>query len=322
MLIYVNVLLDLVNRPCPPPRSSFIDRAMLTGTRPRFYAPWGAAVILIATIILRATPVFPLGVKAQADRGEVEVGERLTVTVVGTRSDIDGDPKFLGASVQAPPAWQRGGQSAQSARFEDDHWVKAWQFELIASMPGSTLVTPVVYLANDPALGGQADSVLGAPVAVVILPPPAPMLWPWFLGAALVAVGTVYFVSRSLRRRREAAYQRRSLPPLEEALEMLEGTREDRREDRARQYLGDIERVVHGYLTRKLGEPLGGRTANEIADVIAAQVSDTECVEELRGIMTHCSESKFSGGRIEFDTIAGLEDQVRRVLERLDRSWV
>jgi len=301
---------------------SFIDRAMRADRKSFPCVFWCAMAILIAIITLRAAPSFALGVKAQADRGEVAFGEVMTVTVVGTRSDTEGDPKFLGASVQVPPAWNRGGQSAQSARLEGDQWSKSWQFELIAAMPGTTLVTPVIYLANDATTGRQADSVLGAPVTVVILPPPEPMLWPWFLGAALVAVGTVYFVSRSRRRRREAVYQRRTLPPLEEALELLAGTREDRREDRARQYLGDIERVIHGYLNRKLGESLSGRTANEIADTIAARVSDTECVEELRGIMTRCSESKFSGGRIDFNTIADLEEQVRRVLERLDRSWV
>lgn len=291
-------------------------------TKTRFNSFWCVAAILIALVVMRAAPAYPLGVKAQADKGEVTVGERVTVTVVGTRSDADADPKFTGAGVQVPSAWRRGGQSAQSARFEDDQWIKAWQFELIAAAPGTTRVTPVIYLASDPDLGLQADSVLGAPVAVVILPPPEPMLWPWFLGAALVAVGTVYVVSRSLKKRREAAYQRPALPPLEEALEMLEGTREDRREDRARQYLSDIDRVIHGYLTRKLAEPLGGRTANEIAAAVRQRVSDAACVEELRAIMQHCSESKFSGGRIEFDTLAGLEDQVRRVLERLDRSWV
>lgn len=295
---------------------------MLAETKTRFISRWSATAFLIAIITIQAAPAHPLGVKAQADKGEVTVGDRVTVTVVGTRSDTDNDPKFTGAGVQAPPEWRRGGQSAQSAMLEGDHWMKAWQFELIAAAPGSTQVTPVIYLASDPELGHHADSVLGAPVAVIILPPPGPMLWPWFLGAALVAVGTVFLVSRSLRKRREAAYQRPALPPLEEALELLEGTRADRREDRARQYLGNIERVIHGYLTRKLGEPLGGRTAGEIADAIGQRVSDTECVSELRGIMQHCSESKFSGGRIEFDTLAGLEEQVRHVLERLDRSWV
>ena len=103
---------------------------------------------------------------------------------------------------------------------------------------------------------------------------------------------------------------------------MLESTRVNRREDRARQYLGDIERVIHGYLTRKFGETLSGQTAVEIAEAVGKRVSDTGCVDELRDLMRQCTASKFSGGRIEFETLAGLEEEVRRVLEQMDRSWV
>ena len=283
---------------------------------------WKAPTALVLLVLLWTSPAWPLGITAQSDKGEVRVGESVTVTVVGLRSDTALDPFFAGAGLQVPPLWRRGGQSAQSARRDGDQTLKSWKFELIAEAPGTTYVTPVIYLGSDPSLRARADSMLGAPIALVILPLPGLPLWPWFLGAALVAVGTYWTLSRSLRKRRERLYSRRSLPPLEEALGLLESIGGNRRVDRAQQYLSDIERVLHGYCTRRLAADLSGKTPSEIAAAVAERVPDTQCAGDLRELLRQCAASKFGGVRIEFETLANLEQRARQVLEQLDRSWV
>jgi hypothetical protein len=250
------------------------------------------------------------------------VGESVVVTVTGTRSDAEDDPNFVGANVQAPPLWQRGGQSARSARRDGELQHKSWQFELVAAAPGTTSVTPVIYLGTTPSLDMQADSVLGAPITLIILPLPEPVIWPYFLGVAIIVVAGTYLAARSLRRRRETAYERTEVPPLEEALGTLASIRINRREDRVTQYLSDIERVIQGYLSRRLGTGLSGHTAGEIADQVAEHVPDEDTINKLREILRQCAASKFGGQRIDFNALSALDDEVRGLLEQMDHKWV
>jgi hypothetical protein len=278
--------------------------------------------IFLLILSIASTPAWPLGVTGEADRPEVMVGEPVVVTVTGSRSDSEDDPNFVGAGIQVAPLWQRGGQTAMSARHDGASERKSWQFELIAVAPGTTFVTPVVYIGSTPSLDMQADSVLGAPITLVILPLPEPVIWPYFLGAAVLVVGITYLAARSRKRRRAAAYERPTVPPLEEALATLESIRVNRREDRAVQYLSDLERVIQGYLSRRLGTGLGGHTAAEIADQVAGHVADEDTVAKLLEILRQCAASKFGGQRIDFNALTALDDEVSGLLEQMDHKWV
>lgn len=282
----------------------------------------GLRLLVAVGIPLIAGEAHALQVTARADTSTVRVGQKVVVTVSARRSDSLGDPQFAGAAIHAGPAWKLGGQLTQSPTRIGDEVVKTWKFDLIALIPDSSRVTPVVYLGGDPSLGHRADSILGAPVVLAILPLPERPLWPWVAGVvAAIAVPAVLIV-RSLRKRKEELFERPAGTPLEEALEMLAAIRTNRREDRAQRYLADLRRLLEGYVSRKTGESLTGKTAAEVVAIIAAKVSNPATLERLDTIMQTCAASRFGGVRTSIETLVSLEDQARQTLEQIDREWV
>jgi hypothetical protein len=270
-------------------------------------------------------PASALQVTAQANVHAVRVGEKVTVTITATRSDPLGDPQFAGAGIQVGPMWRMGGQMTQSPSRIGSQIVKTWQFELVArrgGSPDSTRVIPVVYLGSDPSLGQRADSILGAPVYLTIMPPPKRPVWPWFAGAALAVSIPAYLIVRSLRKKREEGFERPVGSPLEEALEMLEAIRVNRREDRAQRYLADLERVLDGYISRKTGESLAGMTATEAADLVGQKIKDQEVRDLLWTVLQVCVASRFGGVQIRIEALVALDERARQTLERMDSKWV
>ena len=283
---------------------------------------WQLLMVAALILLCAAGQVYALGVTAEVQTNELQLGDTLRVTITGSRSESQNDPRFIGANIQASGFWTPGGQSAHSPVTEGDITTKSWRFTMIAAQPGTTQVIPVIYLGSEPSLHSQADSVLGTPITVAILAPPGPPVWPWVMAVILLVVVSGGLIRRLMRGRSNEPYQRPILPPLEEALEMLESMASNRREDRAEQYLGDVQRVVQGYLTRRLDRSVAGWTAHEMADGIFGHVPDDAIIERLRGLLTQCDESKFSGARIEFDTLRHLESEARQVLEQMDQTWV
>jgi hypothetical protein len=289
-------------------------------------APSGryARILPVAALlpIIAAVPAFALQVTAQADVHAVRVGEKVTVTITATRSDSLGDPQFAGAGIQAGASWRLGGQLTQSPSRLGSQVVKTWQFELLAASPDSTRVIPVVYLGGDPSLGHRADSILGAPLYLTIMPAPKRPVWPWFAGAALAVSIPAYLIVRSLRRKREEGFERPVGSPLEEALEMLEAIRVNRREDRAQRYLADLERVLDGYISRKTGQSLAGMTATEAADLVGQKINDQEVRDLLWTVLQVCVASRFGGVQIRIEALVDLDERARQTLERMDSKWV
>ena len=287
--------------------------------------PWYQAslipVVVLSTLVL-VGPAYPLQVTAKADVQSVQIGKQITVTVTATRSDSLHDPQFAGAGIQAGPSWQLGGQLTQSPGRLGSQEIKIWQFELVAAWPDSTRVIPVVYLGGDPSLGHRADSILGAPILLIILPLPKRPLWPWIAGAALAVSIPTYLIARSLRRKSDPSFERPAGTPLEEALEMLEAIRVNRREDRAQRYLADLERVLDGYISRRLGESLTGKTASEIVAAVAQRVLDHDVLESLQSILQSCAASRFGGVRTGIDALVELDERARQALEHMDSKWV
>ena len=292
----------------------------------RFTSHWfriGSLAGVIALCAGSARPVYALHVAAKADLPTVHVGQRVMVTITATRSDSLGDPQFAGAGVQTGPAWELGGQVTQSPTLVGSQVVKTWQFELIALSPESTRVVPVVYLGGDPTLGHRADSILGAPVYLAILPVPPRPLWPWIVGAVVAIAIPALSIWVSIRKRRKnQPFERPLGTPLEEALEMLETIRVNRREDRAQRYLADLERLLDGYVSRRLDQSLSGKTEAEIVASVAARVPDREVIDSLQSILQRCAASRFGGVRMGIEALVELDDQARRTLEQMDARWV
>lgn len=273
-----------------------------------------------ALILIVVQPVQSATVSGHADRMKLRIGDTLTVTVVGQWRVAE--PSLIGANVEVEGDWERGGQSVHSPVHVGDSLRKTWDFQLIGTHADTYHVTPVCFAGGVPDLGSTADAIRGEPITVIILPLREMPIWPWYLGGALFVVISLIVLMRTVRTRRKMKYERRTIPPLEEALQLLETVRQNRREDRASQYLIDVERVVLGYLVRRLDRPISGLTAPEIGAAVAPHCSDPDIPALLTQLLQRCSESKFSGVRIEFETLLGLEEQARNVLERLDQRWV
>lgn len=103
---------------------------------------------------------------------------------------------------------------------------------------------------------------------------------------------------------------------------MMEEVHADCREDRASRFFADVERVLSGYLSRRLGRSLGSATAREIAALTASYITDAATIADLQSILSRCTTARFSGAKVEFRVLAETEESTRSVLERLDRLWV
>lgn len=276
---------------------------------------------LFALILwLLPVPASALRISGAADRQAIRVGDTITITITGERG-ID-DPSFLGANVTLNGLWQRGGQTVQSPDITDGRMTKVWHFQLVAAAPGSTSVTPVVYLGPEAALGVRVDSILASPVSVVIEEAPPERRWPWLIpviGIILVALSLVW---RFRRRQSADRYVRPDLPPLAEALEMLESISPNRREDRATAYLNNLGHLLMGYLTRRLHQPLTGRTPHEVCALAEPHLPDPAVRDALASLLDTWSTARFGTSRVDFDALVKLEAEARRVLEQVEATWV
>jgi len=250
----------------------------------------------------------------------VRVGDTITVTIRGERDTTD--PSFLGANVQVSGQWQRGGQTVESPQSDDGRIVKTWHFQLVAVVAGPASVTPVIYLGHEMSLGAQVDSMIGSPISVQIEDVPATRAWPWSIPPIIVVLVAIAIARRRRRRKEAESYIRPQLPPLAEALEMLDSIRVNRREDRSQTYLSDLERVVLGYLTRRLGHPLTGQTAAQVQSLAASHLADPGARQALTTLMTAYSTAKFGAIEMNYEQLVALESQAREVLERLEATWV
>jgi hypothetical protein len=265
-----------------------------------------------------------INVTAASDRTEVHVGDKLQVTVTAMRSANDPAPSHAG--LQVGPEWEAGAQTAESERADSVGLVKNWHFELTARAETTSTIAPVVILAAAN-IDGQplaTNRVLGPPITVTIKPE---RIRPWWIPhprtlAILAGIATAGFtIVRGLRRRR----QNRPRPmrtPLQDAMAMMEEVHANCREDRAGRFFADVERVLTGYLSRRMARPLGSATASEISAMASRYVSDKQTIADLQSILQRCSTVRFSGARADIGRLAETEDLTLSVLERLDAEWV
>ncbi|HUU46650.1 MAG TPA: hypothetical protein VM118_13040 [Acidobacteriota bacterium] len=273
-------------------------------------------------MLLPAT-VWGTDIRTVVPTDDTHVGETITITVEASRDTSVWGTSFSDAALIIDEHWRPGGQTVGSEKTTGDRVTKTWQLELDAIYPGTTVVVPVVYLsrrAGDLDLG--RDSVVGTAATIVIWPEPGPARWPWFVGLAVALAALIKIARMAQERWRRSIETRRPLPPpLTEALQMLDEARADRRADRARQYFTDVERIVYGYLSRRLGRALPAATAAEAADLVSPHVGDGEAVGMMRDVLTRCAAARFGGRRMEFEEMARMEETLRAALERLDASW-
>ena len=265
-------------------------------------------------------------VTAEIDQASVHVGDRVIVTVRAMRSTSPGEPTPSHAGLQLGPEWTSGAQTAESERPDSAGLVKTWHFELTAFAETLSTITPIVILAAPPPDAPQlaTNRVLGPSLTVTIKPK---RVRPWWIPhpktlAILAGIATAAFtIVRGLRRRR----QNRPKPAMtayEEALAMMEEVHANCREDRAQRFFADVERVLSGYLSRRMGRPLGSSTATEMATLAARHVADPATLADLKAILGQCTTARFSGAKTDFRNLAETEEKTRSVLERLDSLWV
>ena len=280
-----------------------------------------ACLLLCCGRIASAT----VSVRAEADRVSVRVGDGLTVTVRATRSNSEDEPIPTHASLEIGPEWETGSQQAESEIRTDSTRVKTWRFALTARMAGQFTITPMVLLT--PSSSGavlSTNKVLGPPVSVEILP-----LQERSKAIRVVMIGAILAVMifgsigifRVLQRRR-ARRPRAPESPLQEALSMMEEVHANCREDRATRFFADVERVIHGYLSRRLGRSLTGATGAEVVAIASEYLIDDATVTDLREVLRRCTTWRFSGGKADHATLADTEALTLSVLERLDAMWV
>jgi hypothetical protein len=262
-------------------------------------------------------------VKCLPSASRVHVGESISVGLDVVRDPAAGDQELVDATLSIDAHWRAGGKAVGTAKSVGDLVAKRWQFDLIAHLPGTTKVIPIVYLASgDEFTGAYRDSLVAVPVSLVILPEPGPARWPWLAaGAAALAVGFRVIQAIRRRRRRSAAAPRELPSPLEEALQMLDEARVNMRIDRADRYFADVERICIGYLTRRLERPLPAMTPAELAALIEPHVSGREMVSSLRDVLTRCAATRFSGARGSFEEMEQIGREARSALEHLDIAW-
>lgn len=281
-------------------------------------------VTLLIFLCLTQNGRATITVTASSDRAEVHVGDKIQVTVDARRTAADPVPSHAG--LQFGPEWDAGAQTAESERPDSAGLVKTWRFELTARAETSSTITPVVILAA--ASPGDAplatNRVLGPPIMVTIKPA---RIRPWWIPhprtiAILAGIATAAFtIVRGLRRRRQNR-PRPTMTPLQEAMAMMQEVHANCREDRAPRFFADVERVLTGYLSRRMARPLGSATASEIAAMVSRHVADRQTIADLQEILQRCTTVRFSGAKADFGQLAETEDLTLSVLERLDGVWV
>ncbi len=278
--------------------------------------------------VLCLTPLAHSGISvtAEVDKHSVRVGDRVRVTVQALRSNAPDEPTPSHAGLQLGPEWEAGAQTAASERADSNGRVKTWYFELTAVAETTSTIAPVVILAQPPPDAPQlaTNRVLGPPLSVTIQPP---KVRPWWLPhpttiAIITALATVAFIVVGALRRRRQNRPRPVLTPYQEAMAMMEEVHANCREDRAPRFFADVERVLSGYLSRRMGRALGSATASEMAALVSGYVSDAQTKSDLQAILSRCTTARFSGAKVNFAVLAETEELTRSVLERLDTLWV
>lgn len=282
---------------------------------------YGTLLILLCLV---QTGRSTISVTATSDRAEVRIGDKLRVTVDARRAAVDPAPSHAG--LQFGPEWESGAQTAESERADSAGLVKTWHFDLTARSETTSTITPVVILAaastGDVPLA--TNRVLGPPITVTIKPA---RIRPWWIPhprtiAILAGIATAAFtIVRGLRRRRQNR-PRPARTPLQEAMAMMQEVHANCREDRAPRFFADVERVLTGYLSRRMARPLGSATASEISAMASRYVDDREVIADLQSILQRCTTVRFSGTKADFGQLAETEDLTLSVLERLDAVWV
>lgn len=283
-------------------------------------------VLLFFSWLLATSSYATLTVTAVSDKESVRIGDRVIITVHAKRTDPATDPSPSHAALHLGPEWEAGSQSADSERMDSTGITKTWRFELIAISETLATITPVVILGVPPADAPPlaTNRILGSPITVTIHPPKQR---PWWLPhpitvAALFGVATAAFTIVRVIRRRRQNRPRPVLTPLMEALAMMEDVHASCREDRAGRFFADVERVLTGYLSRRMGRPLGSATASEIAVLASRHVADSGTIHDLQAILSRCTTARFSGAKVDFQTLVETETLTMSVLERLDAVWV
>jgi hypothetical protein len=292
------------------------------------FVRYRAALVLSCMLALGGGGVTAFGsvsVQAETNHASVRVGDSLTVTVRATRDKTDDEPIPTHASLEIGPEWETGSQQAESEIEIDSARVKTWRFALTARMAGQYAITPMVLLTQSPTGAPlSANKVLGPSVDVEILPPKeaSKALRVVTVGAILAVMlfGAVG-IFRAIQRRR-VRVPKTPESPLDEALSMMEEVHSNCREDRATRFFADVERVIHGYLSRRIGRSLTGATGAEIVAIASEYLVDAATVGDLREVLRRCTTWRFSGGRADHATLADTEALTLSVLERLDAMWV
>lgn len=284
-------------------------------------------LLAIAFVVCRVTALpATVTVTAEADRSSVHIGDKILVTVKALRTSDPAEPTPSHAGLQLGPEWEAGAQTAESERADSAGLVKVWHFELTARAETTSTITPVVILAAASANAPQlaTNRVLGPPITVTIEPQ---RIRPWWIPhprtlAILAGVAvSAFMIVRGLRRRRQNR-PRPMLTPLQEAMAMMEEVHANCREDRAGRFFADVERVLTGYLSRRMARPLGSATASEMAALASQYVPDKQAIADLQTLLQRCTTIRFSGAKVDIGQLAETEDLTISVLERLDAVWV
>jgi hypothetical protein len=279
----------------------------------------GGLVVLAGAF---AAPASAIEIEATADRPSVHVGEAVTITVRALRADTLAEPPPLRAYLNVGSEWQPTRQSVASQRPGESGAAKSWEFQLVAIAPGKTQVFPVVVTTDRSGQPGSTLPVNGAPVAVEILPESIVARRLPVIVGVIAAGGAALLVALRLRRRATRRKRHQLPPPLTEALGMMEEIRAHCREDRAVRFLSDLDKVVHGYLVRRLERPLAGSTAAEIVRLVSPHIAEQELVAALEELLRRCGTIKYAGWRGTFGDLETTAQLARDTLERLDRAWV
>jgi len=291
---------------------SFIRRVIQVRHLPGF---------LLVLLVAAAPPTAAIEVAATADRSRLRVGEAVTITVHATRADTLSEPPPLQALLNVGAEWRRAGQSVVSSPGQSSA-TKSWEFQLVAVTPGKTQIFPAIVTADPSGQPGATLPINGAPVAIEILP--ESHIARWLLAAvSLLAAGAgVYRAVRVFRRRARRRLRHELPPPLVEALGMMDEIMANCREDRAVRFLTDLERVIHGYLSRRLGQSLAGATTGEIVGLASRVIVDRDLLAALDDLLRRCGTIKYAGWRGTYADLESAARQTRETLERLDRAWV
>lgn len=278
------------------------------------------AVFLVSSIPLRAGPI---EINSEVSRDLVEIGDVVTITLSANLSDEGEAVHVVGADIVIDEHWDHRGQSIMSGWDDDGRPSKRWTFELLAMDSGRSEIFPIIHFELANISGGSLpDSVVGDPITIVIVVPQETSSWPWIVAGATV-VGIAFWRGiRAIRRKRQLAVVVPLPEPFDEACQMLEAATANCREDRAVEYLSDVERILLGYLSRRCGRPLLTATPDEIVKIISDYLVKPLALDQLRAILSDCTDARYGGGRPVYDQLVELQERARSVLEQLNDSWV